>query len=179
MWQDWVWTSWTAVGMAVLSTVVVYAAVIAYARIFGLRSFSKMSAFDFAMTIALGSLFASVVSSPTPTLLQGLVTLGLLFAGQRIIAAARSSEAVKQVVDNSPILLMAGGRILRENLRKANVTEDDLRAKLREANVLNYTQVKAVVFETTGDVSVLHGGSEEQLDPDLLKDVREAEEHFG
>jgi len=45
-----------------------------------------------------------------------------------------------------------------------------VRAKLREANVFNYHEVEAVVLETTGDVSVLHGGS--NFDNDLLADVR-------
>ena len=32
-------------------------------------------------------------------------------------------------------------------------------AKLREANVLDISEVRAVVLETTGDISVLHGES--------------------
>lgn len=36
-------------------------------RIVGLRSFSKMSAADFAMTVAVGSLFASTISLSAPT----------------------------------------------------------------------------------------------------------------
>ncbi len=178
MWQDWIWTNWTAVGMTVLSTVVVYAAIITYTRIFGLRSFSKLSAFDFAMTIALGSLFAASISGPSPPLLLALVTLGLLFLIQRVIAITRGSSLGKKVVDNDPILLMVGSEMLHENMRRAKITEDDVRAKLREANVLDYGQVKAVVFETTGDVSVLHGGPDKTLNPDLLKDVRTADQHF-
>jgi len=61
-----------------------------------------------------------------------------------------------QAINNQPILLMDGPTILHENLKKAQLTVADLHSKLREANVLNYRQVKAVVFETTGDVSVLH-----------------------
>lgn len=49
-----------------------------------------------------------------------------------------------------------GGDIIQENLDRVNMTESDLFGKLREANALNSGQVKAVVFETTGDVSVLH-----------------------
>lgn len=47
--------------------------------------------------------------------------------------------------------------MLHDNMRKARVTESDLWSKLREANVLNLNQVRAVVFEATGDISVLHG----------------------
>lgn len=48
----------------VAATVVVYGAILYYTRLTGLRSFSKMSASDFAMTVAVGSLFASTAVSP-------------------------------------------------------------------------------------------------------------------
>ncbi|MBB03540.1 DUF421 domain-containing protein [bacterium] len=172
MWQDWIFSNWTAAGMTVVSTVVFYAALIIFTRLSGLRSFSKMSSFDFAMTIALGSLFASVAASPSPPLLLGLLTLGMLYLGQNIIALCRRWAPLQRVVDNTPLLLMADGQVLEGNLRKANLTRNDIRAKLREHNVHQYDQVKAMVFETTGDVSVLHGEQANSLDDDLLRDVR-------
>ncbi len=178
MWRDWILTNWTEIQMTTISCVVFYLAIILFTRIAGLRSFSKMSAFDFAMTIALGSLFASTIATPSPSLLLGLVTLSLLFAGQTLIAVIRKSHLLQTLIDNEPILLMVDGQILDKNLSQANVTRDDLRAKLREANVLQYEQVKAVIFETTGGISVLHGEPEAELDPDLLKDVRTAREFF-
>jgi uncharacterized membrane protein YcaP (DUF421 family) len=76
-------------------------------------------------------------------------------------------------VDNEPILLMDGSQMLEENMRKAQVTRNDLLAKLREANVTRFTQIKAVVMETTGDVSVLHHHDESHaLEEILLEDVR-------
>lgn len=171
-WSEWLTAEPSAMVMAMVSTIVVYVAIIAYTRLFGLRSFSKMSAFDFAMTIALGSLFASSISSPSPPILLSLFAFLLLFSGQKLIALGRRSTSLKHLIDNDPILLMVDGRIIDENLRRTNVTEGDLRAKLREANVLDFSQVKAVVFETTGDVSVLHGAPDEALNPALLDGVR-------
>ncbi len=179
MWHDWVYTSPTPILMTIVSTVAVYLAVIAYARVFGLRSFSKMSAFDFAMTIALGSLFASTIASPEPPLLLALITFGMLFGGQKLVALARRSPAMKRVVDNTPVLLMRDGAFLYDNLRSANVTPDDLRARLRQANVLRYADVKAVVFETTGDVSVIHGPRDRDVEADLLRDVGDATRATG
>jgi uncharacterized membrane protein YcaP (DUF421 family) len=52
------------------------------------------------------------------------------------------------------------------------MTRSELRAKLREANVLEWSQIRAVVLETTGDVSVLHGDEGgTPLDPSLLEGV--------
>ena len=67
---------------------------------------------------------------------------------------------------------MDGQTILHENLKKARVTESDLRSKLREANVLDLSQVRAVIFEATGDISVLHTSEEDrELEDWLTKDV--------
>jgi uncharacterized membrane protein YcaP (DUF421 family) len=52
------------------------------------------------------------------------------------------------------------------------VTKADLYSKLREANVIRFSQVKAVVFEATGDISVLHIGDENmELEDEILKGV--------
>ena len=84
---------------------------------------------------------------------------------------------VARWIDNQPVLLMMGDQFCEDNMRRAHVTKDDIRAKLREANVLDYSQVRAVVFETTGDISVLHTSqSEQRLSLDLLADVRQSSE---
>ena len=66
---------------------------------------------------------------------------------------------------------MKDGDIFEENLRKALVSRADLMGKLREANVLQLSQVKAVIFETTGDVSVLHTTDEIEIDSVIMEDV--------
>jgi uncharacterized membrane protein YcaP (DUF421 family) len=66
---------------------------------------------------------------------------------------------------------MDGDTVLKENMRKARVSESDLRSKLREANITRLSQIKAVVFETTGDISILHADGEETPDFWIMKDV--------
>ena len=64
-------------------------------------------------------------------------------------------------------------KILYKNLKKARIQESQLIAKLREANVLDFNQIEAVVLEVTGDISVLHKTNDEiSLHEDLLKGVR-------
>lgn len=160
-----------------LTAVGVYAAVLAYTRLAGLRSFAKMSSFDFAMTVAIGSMVASTVLTRSPSLPQALVALAMIYGLQFAVGTARQRwPRAQRLVDNEPLLLMDGPTMLRENMRKGRVTEDDLWAKLREANVLDVRQVRAVVMETTGDVSVLHGDpGGTALQPQLLTGVRGAD----
>ena len=170
--SDWFTASPESLIAIAISAVGVYAAVLFYTRLVGLRSFAKMSSFDFAMTVAIGSMLASSILTRTPSLPQALVGIGMVYGLQHVVGRARQRwRAVERVVDNQPILLMDGPRVLHANLRAASVTEDDLRSKLRAAGVCRLTDVHAVVFETTGDVSVLHG--EHAPDAWLLDDLRQ------
>lgn len=173
MLENWLYGGVGELLMVLLSAVATYAAILLYTRCVGLRSFSKMSAADFAMTVAVGSLFASTISSPSPSLAVGLTAIACLFAGQWLLAVLRvKSPSMTKVVDNQPILLMRGTEVLHENLKQANVTEADLHGKLREANVFQLSQVLAVVFEATGDVSVLHSQrSGAEVDAAILSNV--------
>lgn len=168
---EWLSASVAEVGIVALSALVVFLAVLGATRIAGLRSFSKMSGFDFATTVAIGSAMATIAVTDA-SLVSGLVALAVFYVAQVVVAALRRRSGVAAVIDNTPVLLMAGERMVDEHLRATKVTEKDVRAKLREANVTHPSQILAVVLETTGDVSVLHGNG--PLDPGLLDGVRGA-----
>ena len=162
---------WDALEIAA-RTVAAVALVVALTRIFGLRSFSKMSGFDFAVTVAIGSVLAATAMSPGKPFWHGALTLVMLFAVQGAVAQARARfSPVRKVTDNAPLLIMRDGEILHDNLRQSGMTVGDLIGKLREANALDRAKVRAVVFEPTGDVSVLHG---DHIDARLLDGVRQA-----
>lgn len=174
MFVDWFGAGWATLGMVVLSTLGVYVAVLVYTRLAGLRSFAQMSGFDFAVNIALGSLMATTAVSESPSLAQGVVAMGTLFAVQMLIATARRHRHARYGVNNRSLLLMEGPEFIEESLRRGRVTRDDVRFKLREANVFRYEQVRAVVLETSGEITVLHAEDDATVDADILTDVRGA-----
>ena len=144
--------------------------VLVIARIVGLRSFSKMTAFDFVATIATGSLLANAATaSDWPGFVQSMAALVALFLVQFALAWIRQrSDRVRGVLDNQPYMLMRDGVIDEAALRLTRVARADVIAKLREANALDFGKVRAVVLEATGDISVLHG---DEVDSALLDGV--------
>ncbi|MEC7741339.1 MAG: YetF domain-containing protein [Pseudomonadota bacterium] len=145
--------------------------VVVLVRINGLRSLSKMTNFDFVMTVALGSLVAGAAqASDWKAFAQAMVAMAGLFLVQFLAAQIRkSSDRAEDAMQNDPVFLMRNGEFCDAALKKTRVAKSDLIAKLREANVLDYGQVRAVVLETTGDVSVLHG---DHLDETLIENVK-------
>tara|TARA_R100001480_G_scaffold98374_2_gene102795 strand:- start:145 stop:675 length:531 start_codon:yes stop_codon:yes gene_type:complete len=155
-----------------IGTIIIYTLIIAYTRIFGLKSFSKMTGFDFINTVAIGNLLAMSIGTGSPKLLLGAIIIALLYLMNYLITLFQfKSNVAQKMLDNSPVLLMLDGVILEENIEKCKVTKDELRGKLREANVLKMSQVKAVILETTGDVSVLHSDQDMEIEDFLLADV--------
>lgn len=164
--MDWITTSPRSVMLILLSSVAVYVALVLFTRWLGLRSFSKMSGFDFAVTVAFGSILASVILAEDPPVVNGVVALGSLFLIQAVISILRrDSERFEALMSNKPRLIMMRGEVVTEQLRAAKMTESDLMSKLREANVFKRAEAIAVFAETTGDVCVLHDS-----DPDAMVD---------
>ena len=171
--ENWLFASAPILIKVILSVLAIFTVIIIITRISGLRTFAKMSSFDLASTIAIGSILASVVMNSGQSLVKGAIALGAIVAFQSVFALmVRRWGAFKRTCTNDPVLLMDEGQILYDNLKKTNVGEDDLIAKLREANVLDFSEVLAVVLESTGDMSVLHTSEGKKLMPKLLQGVK-------
>lgn len=171
--QNWISEPWSAIIISFFSVLLIFSIIILITRISGLRTFAKMSAFDFASTIAIGSILASVVMNTGQSIVKGTIALGTIVAFQTLYSyMKRKSDRLSELLSNTPTLIMDGDRILYDNLARTNVSEEDLIAKLRESNVRHFGEVLAVVLESTGDVSVLHAGDGTELNREqLLKGV--------
>lgn len=158
--------------LIVISSIGIYISIIFYTRIFGKRSFSKISSFDFAMTVAVGSMIATTILSDSVSFLEGAIALVMVYGLQLFAAYFRRNKWFRQLIDNQPTLLMDGETMLKENMKSVRVTEGDLRSKLREANVIKLSDIKAVIFETTGDITVIHKDNDDTIDDWILNDVQ-------
>jgi len=142
-------------------------------RFIGLRSFSKMSAFDFVGTIAMGSLLAAAATADAwARFAQPMLAMLALLLMQATLAWLRSRSArVRRLLGNTPVILMRDGQFCPAALSQTRVAREDVLEKIRGANVHDLGDVRAVVLETTGDISVLHGS---EIHEDILSGVRES-----
>jgi len=166
-------TTWLDVLLrAALLTPFAFAVIVVCIRVVGLRSLSKMTPFDFVVTVALGSVLATTcTASEWSGFATGLLVMAALLGAQFVVARLRKDgDAVREVVQNQPRMLMRDGVFFDDVMQETRVTRGDVIAKLREANVLRLEEVRAVVLEATGDIAVLHGATE--VEDVLLEGVR-------
>jgi uncharacterized membrane protein YcaP (DUF421 family) len=154
----------------VVSAAGLYVAFLIMLRVVGQRAFAAMSSFDLAATIAFGAVMGRAILGYTPTLVAGVLGMATLLSLQAVSGFLRRSSRLDAVLTNMPVLLMADGVVLHDQLRKTNMLEDELREKLRLAGIRRYGDVAAVILERTGAISVLRRG--ETIAPEMLSDVR-------
>ncbi len=152
-----------------------FTAIFIYTRIAGLRTFAKMSSVDFASTIAIGSILASAILTPK-NFVPGLIAIAGIISLTIIISYfQRRSDAFQNISTNDPVILMKDGVFLEDNLASTHISKSDVLAKLRESNTLQLNEIRYVILETTGDVSVLHTRDGDiSVDQEILEDIPEA-----
>jgi len=133
-----------------------YLWLIAVLRVTGKRTLAQLNAFDFIVTVALGSTLATVLLSSTVALAEGALAL-LLLAVLQLVAAWLSSRSrgVAQAVTAGPTLLLRDGEVLHRALADQRITLDSLEAAVRSSGVGGLELVAAVVLETNGKISVI------------------------
>ncbi|MGS2727154.1 DUF421 domain-containing protein [Psychroserpens sp. BH13MA-6] len=171
--MEWIYDIGDPIWETLVGSLLIFIVIIVITRIIGLRSFAKFTAYDFAFTVAIGSIISSTLTSST-SIAQGSVAIASLLLLTYIFSSLQKSfKSLSSIISNKPLLLMDGSEILDDNLNYARIEKSQLIAKLREANVIDFSQIRAVVLESTGDISVLHTSDQKaELNHELLKGVR-------
>jgi uncharacterized membrane protein YcaP (DUF421 family) len=133
-------------------------------RTSGKRTLSQLNAFDFVITVALGSLLATVIVTEDVTLLAGVVAFTVLIALQFVITwVSVRVRRFERFVKAEASLLYRSGEMQRVAMRRCRVTEREVEATVRRAGLPNLDAAGAVVLEADGSVSVIERGGEIRL----------------
>jgi uncharacterized membrane protein YcaP (DUF421 family) len=139
--------------MAIRAAIIFFYLVL-LARLGGTRAFGSWSALDIVLAFLLGSTLSRALTGNSPL-------LPTLFAGAVLVilhaSLARLAvwwEPVGFCVKGRAVKLMEDGRLLRPSMRKAGVTERDLREHLRyELHTDHLEEVDDAYLERGGNVS--------------------------
>ncbi len=154
----------------VLLSVLAVAWVILLIRFIGLRSLSKMTSYDFVITLATGSLVAQAAGADQWSgYVQALTAIGALMLLQAVLERARRrGDRIGAIITNEPVLLVREGRFIDRAMRRTRTTRGEVFAKLRAKGIGEIERVSAVILETTGDLSILT----DRIGAHVMEDVR-------
>ena len=133
-----------------------YIGIILVLRVSGKRTLLSMNAFDFIITIAMGSAFGRILTAKQVSLAEALVTFVLLVGLQFIITWLETrSEKFASFVTGNPTLLYYQGQFLERAMKKQRVRKAEMLAAARAKKLENMNQVEAIILETSGSLAVI------------------------
>ena len=151
-------------------TVVLYTMLILAVRIMGKRQIGQMEPSEFVVAMLVADLAAIPMQNNAIPLVNGLVPM-LVVMGLELILSHLSLKSIRlrKMLCGKPVILIDNGKIIQENLRRTQVTLDELSGHLREKDVLDVQTVQYAILETNGNLSVFPYPAEQ---PAAAKDAK-------
>lgn len=159
--------------IVIISAIVIYLVFLLLIRLFGARVLSGLTGFDIVVSIMLGAVAGRVIIGDPPTLTAGIIGLVTLLCCEAAFGLIRKSIRLQRAISSQPTVVLAQGQPQYDLMRKTHVTLDDIMSCIRKAGKSNLRQVRCIVLEPSGALSVLGYGDD--LDPQVLQNVLGAE----
>lgn len=125
-------------------------------KILGKKQIAQLSMFEYVTGITIGNIGAEVVTGLDQKIHLGILaivaTAAIPYASNHITLR---SKKFRDIVDGKGTVIMEGGKVLENNLKKEKVTADEFLEMLRKNGVFNIGEVEYAVLEANGTLNVL------------------------
>ena len=165
--------NWMEIGRIFLLGIMAYIFLIILLRVAGKRSLAQLNAFDLVITVSIGSVLATIMLDNKISIFDGIAALFVLIALQWIFSfSSKKSNRFDDVVTSDPALLFYNGNFFDKTMEKERIRKDEIIQAVRLESNLSMEEVRAVVLEPNGELSILpnnENGKEDTLNK-IIKD---------
>jgi uncharacterized membrane protein YcaP (DUF421 family) len=136
--------------------VAVYVFIVVAIRLFGKKELTQLSVIDLVFILLISNSVQNAMVGPETGLLTGIVAAATLFSVNSVLKFFLfRNKDFNKFVQGEPVMLVHGGKIIEENLRKEKLTLEELEAAVREHGVEKIKEVDLAVLEVDGSISIL------------------------
>jgi uncharacterized membrane protein YcaP (DUF421 family) len=134
---------------------VVYLVLIGYVRFGKKRFLGQATALDAILVIIIGSVASRAISGTAPFIASLAAAFSLIVIHWVLSYFTESWPALSYLTKGHDTLLIKNGRVNRQALRDAHMSDDDLAEDLRQNGVASANEVKEARLERNGRLSVI------------------------
>ena len=150
------WGGWQPLLRIIVVGTLTYVGIILILRVSGKRTLASMNAFDFIITITMGSAFGRILTARSVSVAEAMTAFILLVALQYAIAWLEiRSKSFHRLITSQPALLYYNGAFIEKNMRKARIQRNDLLGAVRKKKFASLNEVEAIIMETDGSFSII------------------------
>jgi uncharacterized membrane protein YcaP (DUF421 family) len=120
------------------------------------RGAGEVGVTDFLFVVLLGDAAQNAMIGTGNSVAEGMVLVGtLVFWNYALDALSYQFPTIAKFTEPARICLVKRGRLMKREMRREYVTEEELEAKLREAGIDDLKKVRAMYLEGDGQISLL------------------------
>jgi uncharacterized membrane protein YcaP (DUF421 family) len=140
----------------IVRSLVVYAFLMIILRLAGKRQIGQLAPFDLVLLLVLSNAVQNSMNGGDNSLVGGLLSAATLIALNLAIGFATfRSKRLEALIEGRPQVLIHNGHLYREVMAKAQLTQHELEAALRQAGCAHIGECHSAVLENNGSISVL------------------------
>lgn len=165
----WLIDGWTGTGIAAAKAVLMYLVALLGLRLTHRRTLSQWTAIDFAAAVAMGAIVGRTAVASDQSLAVGAVALLTILAAHWLIDMGRFHPWIYRLVEHRVRVLVAHGRLRRRQLRLCGLTDSEVLAQLRRQGVGGLSELRYVLYEAKGELTVVREPGENVPDPEFVQ----------
>ena len=136
------------------------------AKILGHKQMAQLDFFDYVTGITIGSIAAELATeleSPSKPLIA-MVVYGAVAYTLTIIA--HKLPKARKFINGTPTIIMDGGKLYRENMKKAKLELSEFMVMCRQEGYFDINDIETAIFEYNGRLTILPKSKKRPLNPE-------------
>ncbi|MDQ3015330.1 MAG: DUF421 domain-containing protein [Bacteroidota bacterium] len=136
-------------------TTAMFIILLAALRLLGKKSVQQLSIFELGVIIGLGSAAGDPMIYKEVGIVPSIIVFVVVILMYRLINYLMGkSTKLEHILEGSPVYIIDEGRILMNIFQKEEIAREELYSLLRQSQVSHLGQVKHVILEVSGQVSI-------------------------
>jgi uncharacterized membrane protein YcaP (DUF421 family) len=120
------------------------------------RQAGSVSIADLLLIVIIADAAQNGMAGEAKSVTEAMLLIGtIVFWDYALDWLGFKSQLLSRVLDPQPILLVKDGRMIKRNMDKEMITEDELMSNLRQQGVEELSEVKQSCLESNGEFSVI------------------------
>lgn len=141
----------------VLRALAIYALVLIMTRMSGRRTLAQVTVFDLVLVLLLAETAQNALVGDDPSLVNVMLLMATLIMADVGLSVAKARSAwLHRMIDGVPTVLVRGGHIDPDAMRRARVSREDiLEAARLQQGLRRMEEIDIAVLETCGAISIV------------------------
>lgn len=159
---DWASVFWPSLGLlnVVVRGSIMYLCLFVILRSIGRRRSGTFGAADLLVIVLIADAAQNALGKEYESVTEGVALVLTIVMWERTIDwLAWRYPSLRPWIHAEPLKLISGGQLIKENMRREMLSEEELMAGLREQGVDDVKRVKVAYLEDSGHLSVIKADS--------------------